>query len=175
MLPGDSFFESIFPYRRFMMSFRKSRKVLVILMILGIILALALAGCGNPAGDPGRDDNPYDNPYGNSGSGWPSNTELSKYGLSGVSAPTGASNIEWWSYDDESHYYGAYAYPVISITFDATGNTAASLHSNLTSNGWTGTNYEGGGSYSGSYTKGGGVAVFSISGGSGSLVAGIPD
>lgn len=152
------------------MNYRK--RFVTIAVILGIILAFTLTGCDDPTG-PG-DDNPYNNPYGSSGTGWPSNSELSKYGLSGVSAPTGASNIEWWSYD-EDYYYGEYAYPVISITFTAASTTAASLNSNLTGNGWTGTYYGNENDYGGSYTKGSAVAYFSISSGSGTLVAGIPD
>jgi hypothetical protein len=145
----------------------KHGKHALLRMILGIALAFALTGCTDNS--PGPDD-PYDaNPYGNSGRGWPSNNELSKYGIGGMSAPAGAGNIEWWSYDDE-HYYGAYAYPVIVINFDATANTAASLDAYFTGKGWQGMFYEG----SGYYMKDAAEAVFTVSEGYGSLVAGIP-
>jgi hypothetical protein len=144
------------------------RKRSFILMILGIILAFALAGCGNPAGNDNGDTYDDGNPYGDWGTGWPSDSKLGEYGLSGISAPAGANNIEWYSYDGGS--YQAYNYPVISISFNATGETADSLAGLFSSNGWTGSAGYG----AGSYTKGNAAAWFGISDGSGALVAGIP-
>jgi hypothetical protein len=150
--------------------YRKSVFVVAVLL-LGITSAFTLIGCNNGNDDP---YDPYD-PYGDGGTGWPS-SRLSTYGLGGMSAPAGMSNIEWWEYDGD---YADYDYPVIYITFSGSANTDTAVQQYFSNNGWTADDgsYQGTSSYF--YTKGD-AAVYYFFGDSGSdsmgwIVAGYPE
>jgi hypothetical protein len=142
-------------------------------VILGIILALIPAGCDNSGGGPGNGDhNPYDgNPYGDTGTGWPSGSVLSRYGLGGMGQPAGASGIQWFSLDDYWDAYETYPYPVIYITFNAEANTGPALASYFSSNGWTGEPVTAGGYYAGDVTKNNAWATYSVGDGIGAIYA----
>ncbi|MDR1973024.1 MAG: hypothetical protein LBQ46_14015 [Treponema sp.] len=142
-------------------------------LLLGVLAVFAMAGCdaGNNPGNP--DDDPFDeNPYGDSGTGWPSSSRLSTYGLGGMGQPSGASDITWVDYNDT--YYTGYSYPVIYIGFSGTAATDTAVQNWFSGNGWAAE----GGSYGGasyfSYTKGEAAAYFGFSEGSGYIVAGYP-
>ena len=59
-----------------------------------------------------------------SGQSWPSSAQLAEYGISGLSQPSGATNVRWRLQPD------MYSYPVIVISFNgtATEDTAIKNH-----------------------------------------------
>jgi hypothetical protein len=81
-----------------------------------------------------------------------------------MSQPQGASNIEWWEYED----FTGYEYPVIYISFNAAAAAGTAIQNYFDTNGWAGYAYGGYGSYS----KGNASAGFSVAGGFGYIVAG---
>jgi hypothetical protein len=147
---------------------RKSVSILVVLL-LGILPVLALIGCDNGNNSP---SDPY-YPYGDYGTGWPS-SNLSTYGLGGMSQPAGMSNIEWWEYDGN---YADYDYPVISISFNGATSTDTAIQQYFSNNGWTpsGISYEGTSSFY--YTKNSAAVYYFYDGSSstGGIVAGYPE
>jgi hypothetical protein len=108
------------------------------LAIAMLLLALSLAACsgkkesgnnsasGSPqavsqSGGSGDVDN---------GTGWPSSSVLSKYGLNGMSQPNGISDIKW-----ESRLTAGY--PTLTIEFGGTdGTTNTAIETWLNTNGW---------------------------------------
>jgi hypothetical protein len=157
----------------YMFNGKRRKSVLAVAALLfGIMLALTLTGCDNGNNDPYDPYDPY-NPYGDGGTGWPS-SRLSTYGLGGMSAPTGMSDIEWWEYDGD---YAGYDYPVIYITFKGSANTDTAIQQYFSANGWTpnGGSYEGMSSYS--YTKNTAIVYhfYDDSSSEGWIVAGYPE
>jgi hypothetical protein len=91
-----------------------------------------------------------------SGVGWPDNSMLSKYGLSGMPTPAGATNIEYGEVLNKS---------MLQIYFDGSSASDTSINTWFTSNGWDGfgslipyVNY-----YVGTYTKEDFRAIYSRS------------
>jgi hypothetical protein len=152
-----------------MFSGKCRKSVLVVAAMLGTMLTFALIGCNNGNDDPY--DDPY-GPYGDGGTGWPS-SRLSTYGLGGMSAPAGMSNIEWREYDGD---YAEYDYPVIYISFNGSANTDTAIQQYFSANGWTpnGGSYQGMSSYS--YTKNSAIAYhfYDSSSSEGWIIAGYP-
>ena len=97
--------------------------------VLGIITLVALIGfsmiaCGDEGGGPAGGGGGGGG--GNSGA-WPPNSVLSQFGLSGMPAPTGATNIQWASITNE----------ILHIEFAGTPATDAAALRWLENNGWT--------------------------------------
>jgi hypothetical protein len=72
-----------------------------------------------------------ENQNGNGGenTGWPSNAVLAEYGLSGMTAPTGAANIQWYEATVGGHS--------LTINFTGSSVTDSPINTWFTSNGWT--------------------------------------
>ena len=100
-------------------------KLKAMLRIAGIIALAALIGfsmvaCSDDVGggyNPGGDGN---------SSNWPPNSVLSQFGLSGLTAPAGATDIEWYYEQNDS----------IMIYFNAPSSADATILQWLTNNGW---------------------------------------
>ena len=102
----------------------RSAKVplLIVALAAAIVFSMAvtLASCGDEGGPSGGGG-------GGGNSGWPPNSLLSQWGLSGMPAPAGATNI----------MYGSASSTALTITFAGTSATDAAVPRWLENNGWT--------------------------------------
>ena len=89
-------------------------------------------------------------------SGWPPDSLLSQYGLSGLTAPQGATNITYMTmgHSDDTDS--------LHITFNASSSIDNYVHNWFISNGWEGNEMPYGGDYMGRYTKTGSNAYFNL-------------
>jgi len=97
----------------------KLAKIVIILMIVTILI---FTSCSKSTG-PGGGGNGSDETGGSDTSGWPANNILSQYGLSGMTAPTGASNIQYVVQNPS----GPDSY--LTITFNGTSATDSYISS----------------------------------------------
>ena len=142
----------------------KKRVFSLLALFLGIMLVFAFIGC---KADPDLEE---DDPNGLYGSSWPSNSTLTKYGLDGMSQPTGATDISWVDY--ASTYYAGYSGPVLTISFGGTAATDTAVQEWFGGQGWTAE----GGAYMGTssfiFSKGTWSTYYGFANGSGTIVAG---
>jgi hypothetical protein len=82
-----------------------------------------MARCGDPSTPPGGNGN------GDENTGWPNNTVLTEYVLSGMTVPTGAANIEYW--------VATVGGNSLSINFTGSSANDDPINTWFTSNGWT--------------------------------------
>jgi hypothetical protein len=121
-------------------------KVSLPIFAASLVLALALTlSCSSDGG--GGNGNGNGNWEGDFTKGWPGNSILAEYGLSGMPTPAGATNIE---YERVNEDYGK----SLGIVFTCSSSNDAAIHTWLTSNGWSvdygPTDYDG---YNVAYTK----------------------
>ena len=95
---------------------------------LAAVIGFSFAACGdeedNTGGSSGSDYYGYGGGY-TSGGTWPPANILSKYGLSGLSSPPGATNIYWADYKNYQ-YETSYA-QALYISFEGTTATSNSI------------------------------------------------
>jgi hypothetical protein len=146
----------------------------MITLIVGVMLVFTLIGCGDD-GDPTSPPGGNGNGNGNGDNftpGWPSASILSEFGISGLTAPAGATDIEYNRSAipyDEGTVYG------LGINFKSYATSDNPFHSRLITNGWTfddGSSWEddGSGSYW-VYYKGNDMATYGWGSNSGSSIS----
>jgi hypothetical protein len=129
----------------------KKRLFGMMTLLVGVMLVLAMIGCGdngNPTSPSGGNGN--GNGSGDSNTGWPSGSTLSNFGLSELTAPTGATGITWYSEGPTNT--GIYTASVLMINFSGTTSHVAALDTWFGNNEWDRDYFDEG--YDGNYTKG---------------------
>jgi hypothetical protein len=91
-----------------------------------LALAFTFSCSSDSGGSSGGDDGNGDGSYTQS---WPSSSVLEKYGLSGMTAPAGATNVEYQAIDQAAGV-------TLSINFKSSANETSSLHTFFTGKGW---------------------------------------
>jgi hypothetical protein len=112
---------------------KKAVKVLTVIALVALV-AFSFVSCGDLLGDLiGGDDSKGGGGGGGGGSSgtgsWPPGNLLSKYGLSGLSAPSGAHDMYYAETTGSSSYDSA-----LMITFDAPSSAESAIESWFSSN-----------------------------------------
>ena len=126
--------------------------------ILALLFSLCFATF-SPAANPVKGD------------AWPSASVLKEFGIEGMPQPTGVNDI-WWrnAEPEEARNLPGGAIPHILVGLKGSDATGGSLKSWFERNGWTLIHSK---NAAFSYNKGGAVAVFDFSDGTGQLMAGV--
>jgi hypothetical protein len=130
----------------------KKRSFGLTALIVGAMMIFTLSACGGLLGGDGDDDegttivDSWDNAWPTFTSGWPSDNILSKYGMSGMTLPGGASKPYYNDYGTSMHVY-----------FISSNSIPSVVHNWLTENNWYRFSYSpdsGNGQTQGLYSKG---------------------
>jgi hypothetical protein len=97
-----------------------------------------------------KNGNGNSNDGGGGNTGWPPNATLSNFGLSGLTAPAGATAITWYSEGPTDT--GVYTASALAINFSGTTSHVATLDGWFGNNGWERRYFDE--DYDGNYTKG---------------------